>query len=137
MKNAEDSWKAGRDEEQVDILARKAISTAVKAESTAAVRKEAREKRNERTRADAEMREAENKFVDAQNDINALKNELANEKRARELAERDASNYSKQVGQLQQELDKFDRTHRLIRSNWHASKPSRKSIVNSARNRKN
>lgn len=106
LKNAEDSWKAGRDEEQIDILARKAISTAVKAESTAAVRKEAREKRNERTRADAEMREAESKFVDAQNDINALKNELENEKRARELAERDAANYSKQVGQLQQELEK-------------------------------
>ncbi|MEO6589142.1 MAG: OmpA family protein [Pyrinomonadaceae bacterium] len=107
LKNAEDSWKAGRDEEQIDILARKAISTAVKAESTAAVRKEAREKRNERTRADAEMRVAESKFVDAQNDINELKNELANEKRARELAERDAMNYSKQVGQLQQELDKL------------------------------
>ena len=104
-KNAEDSWKAGRDEEQVDILARRAISTAVKAENTAAVRKEAREKRNERTRADAEMRDAEGKFVDAQNEINSLKNELANEKRTRELAERDAMNYSNQVQQLQSELE--------------------------------
>jgi outer membrane protein OmpA-like peptidoglycan-associated protein len=105
MKNAEDSWKAGRDEEQIDILARKAISTAVKAENTAAVRKEAREKRNERTRADAEMREAEGKFVDAQNEINELRTELEREKRARELAERDAQNYSAQVRQLQTELD--------------------------------
>ncbi len=105
MKNAEDSWKAGRDEEQVDILARKAISIAVKAENTAAVRKEAREKRNERTRADAEMREAESKFVDAQNEINELRTELEREKRARELAERDVQNYSTQVRQLQTELD--------------------------------
>ena len=104
-KNAEDSWKAGRDEEQVDILARRAISTAVKAENTAAVRKDAREKRNERTRADAEMRDAEGKFVDAQNEINSLKNELANEKRSRELAERDTLNYSNQVKQLQSELE--------------------------------
>lgn len=105
LQNAENSWKAGRDEEQVDILARRAISTAVKAENTAAVRKEAREKRNERTRADAEMREAESRFVDAQNEISELKTELAREKRARELAERDAQNYSAQVRQLQTELD--------------------------------
>ncbi|MGI9054656.1 MAG: OmpA family protein [Pyrinomonadaceae bacterium] len=51
------------------------------------------------------MRDAESKFVDAQNDINSLKNELANEKRARELAERDALNYSNQVQQLQSELE--------------------------------
>src|SRR5688500_4318527 len=38
MESAENSWKAGRDEESIDILARKAISTAVKAEATAMVR---------------------------------------------------------------------------------------------------
>lgn len=105
--NAENAWKAGREEEQVDILARNAISTAVKAEGTAAVRKNAREKRNEQTRSDAEMREAESKFVDAQNEINELRTELDREKRARELAERDAVNYSSQVKQLQTELDKL------------------------------
>ncbi|CAN5595447.1 hypothetical protein BH20ACI4_BH20ACI4_22290 [soil metagenome] len=105
MLNAENSWKAGRDEEKVDILARKAIGSAVKAENTAAVRKEAREKRNERTRADAEMREAESKFVDAQNETNELRTELEREKRARELAERDVQNFSAQVRQLQTELD--------------------------------
>lgn len=105
--NAENAWKAGREEEQVDILARNAISTAVKAEGTAAVRKNAREKRNEQTRSDAEMREAESKFVDAQNVINELRTELDREKRARELAERDAVNYSSQVKQLQGDLDKL------------------------------
>jgi len=104
--NAENSWKAGRDEEQIDILARNAISTAVKAENTALARKEAREKRNERTRSDAEIRVAESKFVDAQNEISELRTELEREKRSRELAERDAINYSNQVKQLQGELDR-------------------------------
>ncbi len=106
LENAENSWKAGRDEEQVDILARNAISTAVKAENTSVVRKEAREKRNERTRTDAEMREAEDKYVDSQNRITELSSELSREKRARELAERDSQNYFAQVKQLQTELDK-------------------------------
>jgi outer membrane protein OmpA-like peptidoglycan-associated protein len=70
------------------------------------IRKEAREKRNEKTRVDAEIRQAEDKFVDAQNEINELKAELAREKRARELAERDAANYAGQIKQLREELDK-------------------------------
>jgi hypothetical protein len=69
LTNAENSWRAGRDEENVDIMARRAVSTAVKAESTAAIRKEAREKRNERTRTDAEIRQAEDRFDEAQNQI--------------------------------------------------------------------
>src|SRR5215203_6808700 len=40
--NADASWKAGRDEEAIDIAARRAVSEAVKAESTAYARKEAR-----------------------------------------------------------------------------------------------
>ena len=103
LKNAEDSWRAGRDEETVDITARKAISTAVKAESTAAIRKDAREKRNERTRTDAEIRAAEDKFVQAQTQIDDIRSELAAETRRRELAERDASNFSGQLKDLRDE----------------------------------
>jgi len=103
LKNAEDSWRAGRDEEQVDIMSRRAISTAVKAESTAAIRKAAREKRNEQSRSDAELRAAEERYVDAQNEINSLKAELARETRQRELAERDAINYSGQLKDLRDE----------------------------------
>jgi outer membrane protein OmpA-like peptidoglycan-associated protein len=103
LRNAEESWKAGRDEELVDVAARRAISSAVKAESTAMMRKDAREKRNEKTRADAEIREAEEKYVDAQNQINELKAELAAETRQRELAERDALNYSGQIKDLRAE----------------------------------
>jgi outer membrane protein OmpA-like peptidoglycan-associated protein len=101
--NAENSWKAGRDEESVDIAARRAISSAVKAESTAYIRKEAREKRNEKARADAETRQAEGRFEDAQNQIAELKRQLQDETRQRELSERDVSTYTTQIRELRAE----------------------------------
>jgi len=107
LKNAEDSWRSGRSEEQVDILARRSISTAVKAEGTAALRKDAREKRNEKTRSDAEIRAAEDRFTSAQNQISELKDELAAEVRRRELAERDAINFSGQLKEMREENGKL------------------------------
>ena len=103
LQNATNAWLAGRDSDTVDIAARKSISAAVKAETTAAVHKEAREKRNEKTRSDAEIRLAENKYGDAQNEIADLKSELARETRNRELAERDVLNYTTQVKDLRDE----------------------------------
>lgn len=104
---AEDGFKADRAEETVDIAARQAISAAVKAENTAIARREAREKRNERTRQDAEIRESENRVTDIQNEMTELRNELARETRNRELAERDALNYSNQVKELRSEISKL------------------------------
>ena len=101
--NAENSWKAGRDDEAVDIAARRAISEAVKAESTAYARKEAREKRNEKARSDAETRQAEDRFTDAQNQIAELKQQLQEETRQRELSERDVTTYSTQIRELRAE----------------------------------
>jgi outer membrane protein OmpA-like peptidoglycan-associated protein len=103
LQAAERSWQAERDEEAVDITARRAVSAAVKAEDTALARKEAREKRNEQTKVDAEIRQAEEKYIDAQNQMNELKNELAREIRNRELAERDAQNYLDQIKQIRDE----------------------------------
>jgi outer membrane protein OmpA-like peptidoglycan-associated protein len=103
MQNAENAWKAGRPEESVDLTARQAISAAVKAESTALIRKEAREKRNEKTRNDAELKEAEEKYLRAQDEITDLKAELAREQRQRELSQRDVSNYGEQIRTLREE----------------------------------
>lgn len=103
LQNAENSWQAGRDNDTIDIAARKAILAAVRAESLAEQRKEARERRNEQTRTDAEIRAAEGKFADAQDQITDLRNELARETRNRELAERDAMNYSSQIRELREE----------------------------------
>lgn len=103
LQNAENAQRAGRDSDTVDIAARKSISAAVKAEALALQRKDAREKRNEQTRTDAEIRAAENKYTDAQQQIDDLRSELARETRNRELAERDSLNYSNQVKDLREE----------------------------------
>ncbi len=103
LANAENSWRAERPEETVDISARQAISAAVKAESTALVRKDAREKRNEKTRSDAETRAAEDKYQEALDQIEALRAELASETRSKELSERDGINYSQQIKELRAE----------------------------------
>ncbi len=107
LSNAEESWRAGRDEDSVDIMARQAISTAVKAESTAVERKDAREKRNERTRTDAELRKVEDRLADAQRQIGDLKDQLATETRNRELSERDATNFNQQIRELRAENGKL------------------------------
>lgn len=103
LTSAETSWRAGRAEEDVDISARQAVSAAVKAESTAFNRKEAREKRNEKTRADAEIRTAENRYQDALDQIASLQSELAREIRNRELVERDGMNQNQQIKDLRAE----------------------------------
>ena len=103
LQSAESSHDAGRDPDTVDIAARKSISASVKAEALAIQRKEAREQRNERTRTDAEIRAAENRYSNAQEQIDNLNAELAREIRNRELAERDALNYSTQLREMREE----------------------------------
>ena len=105
--NAENGWRADRPEETVDIQARQAVSAAVKAETVAAARREAREKRNEKTRQDAEIRESETKILDIQNEMTELRGELARETRSRELAERDAQTYASQVKELRAEIGRL------------------------------
>lgn len=107
LQNADSSWQAGREETQVDITARQAISAAVKAEETAMLNKQAREKRNEKIRLDAEIQKSEDRVADFQNQMDNLRAELANEQRRRELAERDAANYSEQVKQLRDDNDRL------------------------------
>ena len=67
------------------------------------MRKEAREKRNEKVRADAETRAAENKYQEALDEIADLKAQLTAETRNKELAERDGVNYSQTIRELRAE----------------------------------
>jgi hypothetical protein len=106
-KLANDAWQAGRDNDTVDIAARRAISAAVRAEQLAGERGAAREKRNEKIRNDNEIRAAESKYTDAQNQIDDLKNELSRETRNRELAERDVLNLQNQVRDLRDENNRL------------------------------
>jgi len=103
LANADAAWKAGRDEDTVDITARQAISTAVKAESVALERKEAREKRNEKARTDAEFRRIEDQLAESKREIGELKAQLSAETRNRELSERDVSNFTTQMRELRAE----------------------------------
>ncbi|CAN5435569.1 hypothetical protein BH10ACI1_BH10ACI1_26060 [soil metagenome] len=107
LQNAERAWEAKRPDEEIDIAARKAISAAVKAEDTALARKEARNVRDKETERNAEIRELERKAVQADSKVNEIKNELNEEIRRRELAERDALNYSNQVKDLRDENAKL------------------------------
>lgn len=107
LQNAENAWQAGRDEDSIDIAARKSIAAAVRAEGLAITRKEARERRNEQARNNDEIRAAETKYLDAQDQIAELKGELSRETRNRELAERDALNYSSQLKELRDENGKL------------------------------
>jgi outer membrane protein OmpA-like peptidoglycan-associated protein len=122
MVNAENSWKAGRDEEAVDLTARQAVSAAVKAEDTALARKEAREKRNEKSRTDAELRTAEDKYLRAQDEITELKAELAREQRQRELSQRDVSNYNEQIKTLREENARLRDENNRLRSDAEEAK---------------
>ncbi|MFT3745678.1 MAG: OmpA family protein [Pyrinomonadaceae bacterium] len=107
LQNAENAFQAGRDEDTIDIAARKSIAASVRAEALAVQRKEARERRDQQTRNSAEIRAAENKYQDALDQIAELKGELARETRNRELAERDAMNYSSQLKDLRDENGKL------------------------------
>ncbi len=101
--NAEQAWQAGRQEESVDVMARSAIATAVKAESVAITRREAREARNEKTRTDAEMRQLEDKLTDAMSQIEDLRSQLSAETRDKELSQRDVQNFQTQIRDLRSE----------------------------------
>lgn len=103
LNEAENSWKADRPEETIDIKARQAVSSAVKAEETAIVRKDAREKRNETIKRDAETRKLEDQIAAKEEEINSLKAELSRETRSRELGERDKTNLGQQIRDLKDE----------------------------------
>jgi outer membrane protein OmpA-like peptidoglycan-associated protein len=103
LSEAENSWRADRPEETIDIKARQAVSSAVKAEETALVRKDAREKRNETLRRDAETRKMEDQLDSKDSEIKELRDELARETRNRELGERDVSNLGQQIKDLRDE----------------------------------
>ncbi|MEP6925771.1 MAG: OmpA family protein [Pyrinomonadaceae bacterium] len=103
LEQAEKGWRDALDDQQVDILSRQAIAAGVKAEETAAIRKTAREARNEKARNDAEIRRSEDKVSDAVRERDELKAELDRERRDRELAQHDTSNVSQQLTDLRQE----------------------------------
>ncbi len=130
LTSAEETWRAGRSEDLIDVAARRAISASVKAENTAFIRKEAREKRNEKTRADAEMRQVEDRYAEAQAEIVSLRSQLGDETRNRELSERDVSNYARQIKELRDENARLREELVALRIETDAAKSKLSAIEN-------
>lgn len=128
LQNATNAWMAGRDSDTVDVMARKSISAAVKAEVTANVHREARQKRDEKVRSDAEIRKAENKYSDAQSEIAGLKEELAREIRNRELSERDVQNFTNQIKYLREENTRLHEDNASLKAELDTAKSKLASI---------
>jgi len=104
LQAAEKALRVDEPDEEVDILARKATSSAARAEELAMSRRAARLRREEIQRRDEAIRTAEQTAESAQGEIAQLREELTREQRARELAERDAATANEQVREQRIEL---------------------------------
>lgn len=104
LEQAENAWRLGQSEAEVDTLARRAISLGVKAEETAELRAAARKRRDEKAASDRAISEAEQTAAESASTIRELRDRLRREESARELAERDAANANQQLRELRGEV---------------------------------
>jgi outer membrane protein OmpA-like peptidoglycan-associated protein len=104
LQQAEGAWRMHSAERDIDVFARQAISSGVKAEDMAVARRAARERREELARRDEAVRAAEENAANANEEITRVKSELDNERHARELAERDNLNSQEQLRDARTEI---------------------------------
>jgi len=104
LQQAESALRMRSNSNEIDILARQAISSGAKAEDMALARRVARERREDVERRDLALRNAEESTVNANQEVTRLKGELENERHARELAERDAVNATGQLRDARTEI---------------------------------
>jgi len=108
---AENAWRLKQQDEEVDALARQAISLGERAEEVAEEHKAARLRREEIARRDRAIQEAERNADSASQEVTQLKDALERETHARELSERDLANANQtirdqrtEIAQLREEL---------------------------------
>ena len=101
---AETAWRTKQPAADIDVLARKTISSGVHAEEMAVGRKAARLRRDDTRRRDEALRAAEQSTATANRRIDQLESDLAREQRARELAERDAATANDRMRELRIEV---------------------------------
>ncbi|HVF48436.1 MAG TPA: OmpA family protein [Pyrinomonadaceae bacterium] len=104
LEQAENAWRLKQADEEVDAQARRATSLGARAEEVAEARRAARQRREEITRRDAAVREAEENASNATQRIEELRTALQREEQARVLAERDAANANQQLRDLRSEV---------------------------------
>ena len=122
LAQAEGARRMRQPDAEVDILARQAISSAVKAEEMAIARRAARERREDTARRDAAVREAEENAASANQEITRLKGELENERHARELAERDNLKSTEQLRDARTEIARLREELQNVRADAEESK---------------
>jgi outer membrane protein OmpA-like peptidoglycan-associated protein len=106
----------------VDVLARKATSSAARAEEMAVTRRAARLRREEVQRRDEELRSAERSAESAQQEIAQLRTALESEQRARELAERDAATANEHLREQRIEVSRLRDELQTVRAEGEAAK---------------
>ena len=122
LQAAEKALRLNEPEADVDILARKATSSAARAEELAVTRRAARLRREEIQRRDEAVRTAEQSAETAQREIAQLREELTREQRARELAERDAATSNEQVREQRIELARLRDELQTVRAEGETAK---------------
>jgi outer membrane protein OmpA-like peptidoglycan-associated protein len=103
LEDAENAWRLGQAEEDVDVKSRAAIRLGVKAEESAEIHGAARKRREEIASRDNAVREAEENAAESAKSIEDLRERLRREESARELAERDAANANQQLREMRAE----------------------------------
>ena len=116
LQQAESALRMRQPEQDIDILARQAISSGAKAEDMAIVRRTARERREEIERRDRAVRTAEESAASANEEITRLKAERDTERHARELAERDALSATEQLRDARTEIARLREEIQTVRS---------------------
>ncbi|HYH86208.1 MAG TPA: OmpA family protein, partial [Pyrinomonadaceae bacterium] len=116
LEEAENSWRLNQDEVDVDVKSRTAIRLGVKAEESAEIHAAARKRREEITRRDSAVREAEDAAAEASQQIKDLRDALRKEESARELAERDAANANQQLREMRAENARLRDELQTVRS---------------------
>ncbi len=116
LRAAEQSWRLNEGEAAVDLLARKATSSAARAEEVAAVRKAARLRRDEARVRDEALRSAERTAEQAQREIDQLRTALDREQRARELAENNAETANQQLREQRIEVARLRDELQIVRT---------------------
>lgn len=104
LERAENALRAKQTEAEIDALSRNVTSLGARAEETALSRRAARERREERLRRDADMREVERTATDASEELARLKTQLETERKDKELMERDVANLSEQLREARTEV---------------------------------
>jgi outer membrane protein OmpA-like peptidoglycan-associated protein len=119
---AEKALRFNQPTAEVDVLARKATSSGVRAEEMATARRTARLRREDIQRRDEALRSAEKTAESGQREIEQLRDALDKEQRARELAERDAATANEQLREQRVEVARLRDELQTVRSEGEAAK---------------